>query len=359
MTTMAENTQDRDRERWDAVRNRDRSVAGAFVYGVITTGVYCRPGCASRQPNRANVRFYSSTQEAEADGLRACQRCKPRDAANEDESTCRYLEVHVDEPLTLKDLGARVGLSPHYLQRRFKAVVGVSPKQFADQLRIERFKSTLRESGRDITGAIFDAGYGSLSRLYEKVDTRVGMTPMEYRGGGSGVEISYATSATPLGLLMVGATDRGVCFIQFGANRGQLLDTLRSQYPKAKLSPIANPPPPLFATWMAELNMYLEGRRSDLRLPVHVRATAFQLMVWSCLRRIPAGGVMSYQKVASAIGRPGAARAVARACASNTVALAIPCHRVIRGTGDLGGYRWGTSRKRAVLDTERRVAASR
>ncbi len=346
--------------RWQAVLRRDGAMDGQFVYGVVTTGVYCRPGCASRVPRRENVRFFDSAAEAEAAGLRACKRCTPGADGERDEmaermrALCRYLEEHADEAVTLEQLGVRAGLSPEHLQRTFKRIVGVSPKQYAEHLRMERFKSSLQQSSGNVTGAIFDAGYGSLSRLYEKVDTRLGMTPMEYRGGGAGVEISYAAEVTPIGLMMVGATDRGLCFVQFGENAEVLLGELRTQYPKALVHAMAEPAPAAFREWMAGLNEYLAGRKPDLRLPVHVRATAFQLMVWNHLQRIPAGQVESYGEVAEAIGQPRAARAVARACASNSVALAIPCHRVIRGTGEMGGYRWGTGRKRALLDLERR-----
>ncbi|MBI5085261.1 MAG: bifunctional DNA-binding transcriptional regulator/O6-methylguanine-DNA methyltransferase Ada [Acidobacteria bacterium] len=353
-TTIHHNLEE---ERWKAVTSRDRSFDGAFCYGVLTTGIYCRPSCRSRLPNRENVRFYATPAQARADGLRACLRCKPDAAGSHDNiaELCRYMEAHADEPLTLGDLGKRAGLNPYHLQRTFKAVVGVTPKQYLDQLRIERFKASLRQSRQDVTAAIFDAGYGSTSRLYEKLDTRLGMTPMEYRGGGRGVEISYASASTPLGPMMVGATDRGLCFIQFGESAAQLAEQLRAQYPHASLRALdGEQPPPLFTAWMSELNAYLAGRQAGLHLPVHVRATAFQLMVWNYLQTIPAGSVQSYGEVAAAIGRPRAVRAVARACASNTVALAIPCHRVIRGTGEMGGYRWGVERKRTLLDSERR-----
>lgn len=347
-------------ERWQAVQQRNRAFDGLFFYGVLTTGVYCRPGCASRLPRRENVRFYASIQEAEADGLRPCRRCKPA-AADPSSATaahfqrlCRYMETHADQPLTLARLSKIAGLSPHHLQRTFKALIGVSPKQYLDQLRLQRFKAALRQPRAAVTGAIFDAGYGSLSRLYEKVDTRLGMSPMEYRAGGAGIGITYATATTPLGLILVGATDRGLCFLQFGDDARSLLAELHRQYPKAMMSPMPDPPPPQFTAWMDDLNAYLAGRKPGLRLPVHIRATAFQLLVWNHLQSIPAGQVESYRDVAEAIGQPRAARAVARACASNTVALAIPCHRVIRGTGELGGYRWGPARKRTILDLERR-----
>jgi AraC family transcriptional regulator of adaptative response/methylated-DNA-[protein]-cysteine methyltransferase len=347
---------------WQAVLKRDAAQDGRFYYGVITTGVYCRPSCAARPAKRENVRFYASPAEAEGDGLRACLRCHPLAISGHDPMTakirelCAYIDGHPGEPLKLAELAARVKLSPFHVQRAFKAIVGVSPKQYADAARMKTFQGLLRKpEGLDVTGAIFEAGFGSLSRLYEKTDTRLGMTPMEYREGGKGVSISWATAQTPLGLMMVGATDRGLCFVQFGESETVLRRELEKQYPNASVRPLGEPKPTLFDAWMDGLNQYLVGRQPDAGLPVHVRATAFQLMVWKYLQTIPRGAVQSYQEVAQGIGRPSAARAVARACASNSLAIVIPCHRVIRGTGELGGYRWGLERKRAVLDSERRA----
>lgn len=356
-----------DAERcWKAVLERDRTRDGTFYYGVRTTGVYCRPSCASRRPNRANVRFYGSPDAAEAEGLRPCRRCRPRSVAPGDPAIerlrrlCEYIDGHADERLTLAGLSRRAKMSPSHFQRRFTAIVGVSPKQYVDARRMATFKSLLRAPREDqVTGAIFGAGYGSLSRVYEKVDTRLGMTPMEYRAGGQGVEITYATAPTPLGLLMVGATDRGLCFVQFGERAEALRAALAAEYPRAALSRCPDPPPPQFDAWMAALNRYLSGAAIDLQLPVHVRATAFQLKVWTYLQSIPPGQVKSYQEVAAAVGHPRATRAVARACAANQVALAIPCHRVIRATGELGGYRWGAPRKRTLIDSERAAASAR
>lgn len=348
---------------WQAVVSRDAGQAGAFWYGVITTGVFCRPGCAARQPKRENVRFYSTTADAERDGLRACRKCHPLAAAGADPLTarirklCEYMDRHPAATLTLAELGERVKLSPAHLQRVFKTIVGVSPKQYLDGARMRSFKDLLREPGQpDVTGSIFEAGYGSLSRVYEKTDGRLGMTPMEYREGGKGVEISWAESATLLGPMLVGATDRGLCFIQFGEDSVALLSALEEHYPKADIRPMREPSEQ-FTEWMAGLNRYLAGHAPDLRLPVHVRATAFQLTVWKYLQTIQAGTGNSYREVAEGIGQPKAARAVARACASNSVAIVIPCHRVIRGTGELGGYRWGLARKRALLAAERAANA--
>ncbi|MEZ5353520.1 MAG: bifunctional DNA-binding transcriptional regulator/O6-methylguanine-DNA methyltransferase Ada [Bryobacteraceae bacterium] len=345
---------------WLAVQMRDASQDGCFFYGVLTTGVYCRPSCPARRPNRENVRFYGKAEQAEREGLRPCRRCHPLAAigaaplAGRIRDLCAYIEANADAVLTLADLGRCAGLSPYHLQRTFKAIVGVSPKQYLEERRMQSFKSILRrKKGGGVTGAIYEAGFGSSSRLYEKADTRLGMTPIEYRSGGAGVEITYGSAETALGLMMMGATDRGLCFVQFGESAAGLLATLKSEYPKAALVPMPEPAPAEFTVWMSALRQHLEGRQPDLGLPVHVRATAFQMKVWQYLRSIPPGAVQAYGEVAKTIGAPRAARAVARVCASNPVAIAIPCHRVIRGTGALGGYRWGLERKRVLIDRER------
>ena len=352
---------------WNAVQNRDASSDGTFYYGVMTTGVYCRPSCPSRRAKRENVRFYSSPAEAERDGLRSCLRCHPTARSAKDPArrrilaVCRYIEKHADSPITLADLSRESKLSPFHLQRSFKAVMGVSPKQYLDNLRLRNFKTILRSGDRktskNVTGAIFEAGFGSLSRLYEKAGTELGMTPIEYRSGGRGVDITYGFAPTSLGTILVGATDRGLCFLQFGESRAQLRDALKREYPEARLEALADPPPTAFRKWVEALNRYLEGQEPDLHLPVNARATSFQMKVWKYLQSIPAGEVQSYQEVAQGIGQPKAARAVAAACASNHVAIAIPCHRVIRGNGELGGYRWGLERKRTLLENERRARA--
>ena len=344
--------------RWTAVQARDASRDGTFVYGVLTTGVYCRPSCTSRRPLRKNVRFYATPAEAEQAGLRACRRCRP-DATHAGgaldariRKACELLARHADQPLSLKRLATAVGLSPFHLQRSFKAAVGLTPKEFLEAERVRALKSGLR-SGSSVTAAIYDAGFGSSSRVYERVDTRLGMTPLQYRQGGRGLAISHATAETPLGLLMIGATDRGICFIQFGENEALLERQLVAEYPAATHTPMTEAQAATFAAWMRALGAYLEGSRRSLDLPLDVRGTAFQMRVWRYLQTIPYGDVQSYSEVARGIGRPAAARAVAQACASNTIALAIPCHRVIRGNGELGGYRWGLERKRALIDRER------
>lgn len=341
---------------WQAVQKRDAS-KDDFFFGVVTTGVYCRPSCPARLPLRKNVRFYETTAAAERDGLRPCLRCRPLDPvkdanAERMRAICRYIESHSDGSLTLDDLARRAGLSPFHFQRSFKAVVGLTPKQFLEAARLKKLKKSLRNS-RNVTDAAYDVGFGSSSRLYERADTRLGMTPAEYRRGGKGIVITHVTIDSPLGPLMMGATDRGLCFLQFGESPDVLLESLGREYPRAQLEAMKTPHSAEFEKWTEALTRHLSGAQPHLDLPVDIRATAFQMRVWRYLQSIPYGEVQSYSEVAAGIGQPTAVRAVARACASNKVALVIPCHRVIRGTGELGGYRWGLDRKRVLIDQER------
>ena len=352
-----------DENFWQAVLARDASSDGKFFYGVLTTGVYCRPSCASRLPLKDNVRFYAHAADAERAGLRPCKRCHPlaqtADAplVQKMRALCRYIETHSDEPLSLEQLGAQAHLSPFHLQRSFKAVLGVSPKQYADACRLYALKRGLR-SEPSVTRAIHDAGYGSASRVYGRIATRLGMTPKQYRAGGAGIALSYASAKTPLGLLLIGATDRGLCFVQFGDSESELIGRLRLEFPGATLSAMAPQARGAFAQWMRALTAHLSGAPLALDLPTDLRGTAFQLKVWEYLLKIPSGELRSYSEVAQAIGHPKAVRAVASACAANRVALVVPCHRVIRGDGGLGGYRWGLERKRTLIDQERALRVS-
>jgi AraC family transcriptional regulator, regulatory protein of adaptative response / methylated-DNA-[protein]-cysteine methyltransferase len=264
-----------------------------------------------------------------------------------------YIENHLEGDVSLGRLSREVGVSRFSLQRSFKAAVGVTPKQYAEACRLRSLKRNLRE-GEAVLGSVFAAGFGSASRVYERVGTRLGMTPAEYRKGGATLDITHATVETSLGLLMIGATDRGLCFVQFGESADLLLAELRREYPAAAISPMREPKPGLFREWIEALEEHLRGSRPQLELPLDLRATAFQIRVWRYLQSIPYGETRSYAQVAAGIGAPKSARAVARACATNCVALAIPCHRVIRGTGDLSGYRWGVKRKEALLAGETR-----
>jgi AraC family transcriptional regulator of adaptative response/methylated-DNA-[protein]-cysteine methyltransferase len=269
------------------------------------------------------------------------------------QEVCRYIERHSDDPLTLDDLATKAAMSRFHFARSFKSVVGVTPKQYVAETRMQRLKGGL-QAAKPIDAAVYDAGYSSASQVYEQASTRLGMTPAQYRAAGAGVSISYATLDTPVGLMMIGATDRGICFVQFGQSEADLLDALRREYAGAEIAPMRRPYHPEFRRWVDALSGHLSGEQPHLNLPLDIRATAFQMRVWRYLQSIPYGNLASYGEVAAAIGAPRAARAVARACASNVVALVVPCHRVIRGSGEMGGYRWGLGRKRALIEAERR-----
>jgi len=344
---------------WRAVTRRDRAHDGRFVFAVKTTGVFCRPSCSARQPLRKNVRFFETPAAAQQAGFRACKRCRPfesgalaaHDAARI-KAACAYIRAHAEERLTLKALADHVGLSPFHFQRTFKAAVGLTPKQYAEACRLDRLKGELRTTA-SVTEAVYASGYGSSSRVYERADSRLGMTPATYRAGGRGLTISCASATPPLGRLMVAAADRGVCFVQFGASDAALLHALAREFPGAEIQRLRTPYSRQFKAWMTAVLDHLRGVPDRPDVPLDVRATAFQMQVWRYLQSVPPGEVRSYADVARDLGRPAAARAVARACASNTVAIVIPCHRVIRGDGGLGGYRWGIERKKVLLARER------
>ena len=348
-----------DELRWRAVLSRDRAADGTFVFAVRSTGVYCRPSCPARRPRRDRVRFFRDAGQAARAGYRACLRCRPNDPPARDETVdlatrvCRYIESHLDEPLRLEAIAAALGRSPQYVRRAFVRVLGITPKRYVDACRLDLVKARLRAQTA-VTTALYDAGYGSSSRLYGRAAARLGMTPAAYRRGGAGATVRYTTAATPLGRLLVGATDRGVCAVSLGADDGAQVNALGREYPAARLTRDDGALAPAVRTILA----YLDGRRAHMELPLDIRATAFQGRVWDALRAIPYGTTRSYAEVARAIGRPAAVRAVARACAANPVPLIIPCHRVIRTDGDLGGYRLGAERKRALLEGERRPAAA-
>ncbi len=347
-----------DEAAWTAVASRDARFDGRFVYAVGSTGIYCRPSCPSRRPRRDRVTFFPDPGAAERAGYRACRRCRPRVSSSEQDPAAQaveraraFLDAHPDEPVTLAALANEVGLSPWHLQRTFKRLTGLSPKEYAGARRLERLKEQLKK-GDDVTTATYEVGYGSGSRVYEQSNARLGMTPGTYRRGGQGESIRYRITPSPLGLLLVGATGRGLCAVQFGDSAAELEAGLRREYPSAEIEAETEEGGDL-ALWTATLVRQLEGDSPRLALPLDVRATAFQWRVWKALQEIPRGETRSYGEVAAALGRPGAARAVARACASNRVALAIPCHRVVRGDGEAGGYRWGEERKRELLEREK------
>lgn len=341
--------------RWRALASRDARADGAFVYGVTSTGVYCRPGCPSRRPKADRVRFFDTAAAARQAGFRACKRCRPDTVGLAQpglEAVSRasaYLSTHADAAVTLQHLARVVSMSPHHLQRRFKALVGLSPRQFQAAVRAGRLRSILRD-GRDVATAIYEAGYGSPSRVYEAPATGRGMSPSRYRRGGAGMRIAYTTVASPVGRVLIAGTDRGVCAVKIGDTDAELVRDLRREYPGADLSAAGKPR----ADWVRAIAAHLRGSAPSLDLPIDVRATAFQWKVWRALQQIPSGETRAYSAVARALGKPRAARAVARACATNPVCLVVPCHRVVQTDGGIGGYRWGTERKRRLLAAERR-----
>ena len=344
---------------WQAVMGRDSELDGTFVYAVRSTGVYCRPSCPSRRPGRQQVLFFAQPDLAEQAGFRACKRCRPREASSREEQVamvqqlCRYIEEHLERTLTLADLGTQVYLSPYHLQRIFKNVMGITPRQYAEACRMGQFKARLKE-GESVTTAIFDAGYSSSSRLYERAPDQLGMTPITYRKGGAGMHIHYTIVDSPLGRLLVAATAKGICSVCLGDDDLSLQATLKAEYPAAE---IGRNDVALSAEVEAILR-YLHGQQPHLDLPVDVQATAFQWRVWQELRAIPYGSTRSYSEVARAIGHPKATRAVAHACATNPATLVIPCHRVVREDGTAGGYRWGSERKRRLLAQEQEQSAA-
>jgi len=344
---------------WQAVLARDASQDGNFVFAVSSTGVYCRPSCPSRRPRRENVTFFHRPDEAEKAGYRACLRCRPKAIGGNKQAemvkaVCRYIERHLDEPVTLSRLGAEFHQSPFHLQRSFKALLGISPRAYADSCRMNQLKRNL-QAGHSVTRAMYDAGYSSSSRLYERTASQLGMTPDKYRRGAIAAPIRYTFADSPLGRMLIAATEKGICTIQFADSDDELEHGLRHEFPFA----VRRRDDAAMQTWKDNLLRKMHGHKLRSSLPLDIQATAFQRRVWTQLQAIPFGATRSYAQVAKAIGQPTATRAVARACATNPVAVAIPCHRVVRKDGDMGGYRWGVERKEALLQLESAEAAAR
>ena len=341
-----------DEARWAAVVARDGAFDGHFYYSVETTGIYCRPSCAARRPKRAHVRFHDTAAEAEAAGFRACKRCKPSQPslvqlhAEKVAEACRLIEAAEDEP-RLDALARAVGLSPYHFHRIFKTVLGVTPKAYATAHRNKRVREELSRSAT-VTEAIYGAGFNSNGRFYATSSEVLGMTPSQFRSGAPNSEIKFAIGDCSLGSVLVAASDKGVCAILFGDDAETLRNDLRKQFPRARIVGGDK----VFGQLAAEVIAFVEAPRIGLDLPLDVQGTAFQHRVWDALRRIPTGSTASYAEIAKAIGSPKSVRAVARACASNRIAVAIPCHRVIGSDGSLTGYRGGIERKRTLLAKE-------
>lgn len=341
--------------RWAAMQARDPAADGRFCYGVITTGVYCRPSCPSRRARPEHVRFYDSAAAAEAAGFRPCRRCRPEQVdpggrQAQVTALCRYIE-QADRIPTLAELAAYARLSPWYLQRLFKAGTGLSPRAYAQACRAERVRRALARE-QSVTEAIFEAGYGAGSRFYEEADQLLGMPPGRYRAGGAGAEIRFAIGQCSLGAILVAMSDKGICAILLGDDAEALLRELQDRFPSARLIGGDGD----FEQKVALVVGLVESPGRELDLPLDIRGTVFQQKVWQALRQIPAGATISYAELARRIGQPRAVRAVAGACAANALAVAIPCHRVVRSDGGLSGYRWGIARKRQLLAREAELA---
>ena len=341
-----------DDVRWAAVVARDKSFDGKFVTSVATTGIYCRPSCPARRPNRANVRFHATWADAEAAGFRPCKRCTPNAAPREEQhaakvtEACRLIET-AETPPKLEELAISAGMSPYHFHRVFKAITGVTPKAYAVAHRQQRMRDALK-GDKSVTEAIYEAGFNSSGRFYAGAEQALGMTPREFRAGGANAEIRYATARCSLGTVLVAASAKGVCSIMLGDDEDTLVRELEGRFAKARL--LAGDRG--FAALVAKVVAFIEAPHGGLQLPLDVQGTAFQHRVWMALRDIPAGKTASYAQIARRIGKPDAVRAVAGACAANPLAVAIPCHRVVKSDGGLSGYRWGVERKRALLDRE-------
>lgn len=338
--------------RWNAIVRRDAEADGRFYYAVRTTGVYCRPSCAARLPRRENVSFHATREDAERAGFRPCKRCRPDEAPQADRyatviaEACRQIET-AEEPPVLAELADAAGLSRYHFHRVFRQVTGVTPKAYAIAHRAKRVRTELGQSDT-VTRAIYDAGYNSSGRFYEGSAKILGMAPRAWRDGGNGEDIRFAVAECSLGTILVAATEKGVVTIEFGTDPESLVHGLQDRFPKASLTG----GDPAFDRLVIMVIGLAETPRQEVELPVDVRGTAFQQRVWQALRQIPPGSTASYAEIANRIGNPKSVRAVARACATNPAAMVIPCHRVVRSNGDLGGYRWGIERKRELLRRE-------
>lgn len=354
-TTRQTVSSPRDDARWNAVRRRDRAADGTFVYSVRTTGVYCRPSCAARLPRRENVAFHETCADAERAGFRPCKRCRPNEPARADRqaaavaAACRLIEEAEEVP-SLDTLAQAADMSRFHFHRMFKAVTGVTPKAYAETHRGNRVRAEL--AARDtVTQAIYGAGFNSGSRFYAASSGLLGMTPTEFRAGGSGNVIRFAVGECSLGAILVAATDKGVCAIEFDDDPERLVRNLQDRFPNARLVGGDE----AFEQLVAKVVGFVDAPARGLDLPLDIRGTAFQRRVWDAIRDIPAGSTASYAEIARRIGTPKAVRSVAQACASNAIAVAIPCHRVVRTDGSVSGYRWGVARKRALLAREARA----
>jgi AraC family transcriptional regulator, regulatory protein of adaptative response / methylated-DNA-[protein]-cysteine methyltransferase len=336
---------------WRATLQRDSRADGSFVLAVRSTQIYCRPSCPARRPLRRNVTFFRTREEAEKQGYRPCLRCRPNEVSGSVTLVQRaagHLAESSEEGVRLGVLARTLGTTQATLRRAFLHVTGLNPRELAEALRLKRFKALLR-SGKSIADALYETGYGSSSRVYERSNAQLGMTPATYRKGGKGMRIGYTIAKSPLGKVLVAATERGVSAVYLGEAESTMVAELREEYPRAEIAPATDS----FQRWVREIVQRIEGKQPRLELPLDLQATAFQRRVWQELQRIPRGRTRTYSQVARSLGQPKAVRAIARACATNPVSIVVPCHRVIREDGALAGYRWGLSRKERLLAQER------
>ncbi len=336
---------------WKAVTANDARFDGVFFLGVKTTGIYCRPSCRARTPKRENVAFFPTTESAEKFGLRACLRCKPQEIKGVDPQIVKLLKacelLGKEDAIDLKLLAEELDLSPFHLQKSFKDVFGVSPKKYSELKRMERFKNELK-NGSDVTTAMYDAGFGSSSRLYEKASETLGMTPTEYKKGGKGMKINYTITDCELGRILVARTIKGLCNVAFADDDDELVSNLNHEFPNAEILKDAS----VLKGFVDEILKHLSGEKKRLDLPLDIQATAFQMRVWDFLRKIPYGETITYSQLAEQLGDKNKVRAVAQACANNRIAVVIPCHRVVAKDGKLTGYKWGVERKKALIAKE-------
>lgn len=355
---MSDPTFESHASRWEAVTTRNPEADNRFVYAVRSTGIYCRPTCPARRPKPQNVEFFETARDAEQAGYRACRRCQPMAASVQDRQVtairkaCELIKA-TDAPLRLAELAKATGLSRFHFHRLFKQIVGVTPKQYAAMQRMKRLQQDL-QAGTPVMDAIYGAGYGSSSRVYEHSDKTLGMTPSRFRGGAAGALVRYSVTESPLGWLMVAVTDKGICAIELDDDPDASRQRLRERFSGATLVEDSHE----LGAWVQQVVRFIRSPQAGVALPLDIQGTAFQRRVWEALQDIPIGTTASYQDIAHAIGKPKAVRAVARACANNKIALAIPCHRVVRSDGSLGGYRWGVERKRRLLANESQAAVS-
>ena len=344
-----------DDKRYETIRRRDIDTKDTFFYGVITTGVYCRPGCRARTPNRENVTFFDSPQQAEQQGYRPCRKCRPELTHGSEPHekmiihACRRLQQDETQP-KLETLAAEAGLSPGYFHRLFKKIVGITPRQYYLNHRTDRLRRKLAE-GDDIGAAIFSAGYSSLSGAYNKNDDRLAMTPKKFQQGGNEVRILFGSSHCYLGIVLVAATDRGICAVELGESEAQVRAQLRTRFPRAEIKRGG----PEFQKLLEAVVDHIDHPSQEFNLPLDIQGTSFQQQVWQALRTIQPGNTSSYSEIAEKIGRPSAARAVAGACAANKIAVLIPCHRVLAKNKKISGYRWGRERKELILGKEKKT----